>query len=226
MAHVFVLNMTYDVGVKILSFQLALISVVLLAPDIPRLVNVLLLNRPAGISAEPELFRTQRANRIALVVQIIAGLYLAIVYANVSRTFWYADGGGGSAKSPLYGIWNVDELAIDGQARPADLNDYDRRWRRVIFDSPQWIYFQRTDDSFLRYGASVDVQAMTVALTKGRSKTWSSKFKFERPGPDRLLFEGQIDGYRVNMKLRRLEFDTFRLLKSDFRWARPPDPEN
>ena len=74
MSHVFVLNMTYDVGVKILSFQLALISLVLLAPDFPRLANVLLLNRPAGASSEPELFKTRRANRIALAVQIIVGL--------------------------------------------------------------------------------------------------------------------------------------------------------
>ena len=226
MSHVFVLNMTYDVGVKILSFQLALISLVLLAPDFPRLTNVLLLNRPAGVSPEPELFRTRRSNRIAFVVQIVVGLYLAAAYADVSRTFWYAEGGGGTPKSPLYGIWNVDELAIDGQVRPSELNDYDRRWRRVIFDAPRWIYFQRTDDSFIRYGAAVDMQGMMLALTKGTSRSWSSSFKFVRPAPDRLLFEGQMDGYRINMKLQRVEFDTFRLLKSSFRWMRPPDPES
>lgn len=226
MAHVFVLNMTYDVGVKILSFQLTLMSLVLLAPDFPRLANVLLLNRPAGVSVEPELFRTRRFNRIALVVQIVAGLYLAVAYADVSRTFWYADGGGGSPKSPLYGIWNVEELAINGQVRPSELNSYDRRWRRVIFDAPQWIYFQRTDDSFMRYGATVDIQAGMVTLTKGKSRTWSSNFRIERPSTDRLLFEGQMDGYRINMKLQRVEFDTFRLLKSTFRWVRPPDPES
>jgi len=226
MIQVFVLNMTYDVGVKILSFQLALLALVLLVPDLPRLINVLVLNRPADVSREPELFRTQRANRIALVAQILVGLYLLFVYADVGRTFWYADGGGGSVKSALYGIWNVEELAIDGQVRPAELNDYDRRWRRVIFDAPQWIYFQRTDDSFIRYGVSVDSEGKKIALTKGRSRSWNSNFKFDRPSPDRLVFEGQMDGYRINMKLQRVEFDTFRLLKSGFRWVRPPDPES
>jgi hypothetical protein len=224
MTQVLVLNLTYDVGVKILSFQLVLIALVLLAPDLPRLINVLLLNRPAGVSTEPELFRAPRFNRIALAVQIIAGLYLAVVYADVSRTFWYATGGGGSPKSSLYGIWNVEELAINGQVRPAELNDYDRRWRRVIFDAPQWIYFQRTDDSFVRYGAAVD--GNMLALTKGRSRSWHSSFTFEHPSPDQLRFEGQMDGYQISMKLQRVEFDTFRLLKSSFRWVRPPDPES
>jgi hypothetical protein len=219
MSHVFVLNMTYDVGVKILSFQLALMSLVLLVPEFPRLTNVLL-------SDEPQLFKSPRSKRIALILQIVVGLYLVAVYAGVSWTFWFADGGGSSPKSPLYGIWNVDELAINGEVRPAELNDYDRRWRRVIFDAPQWIYFQRTDDSFVRYGAAVDVSGKTVSLTKGRSRSWHSNFAFDRPSEDRLVFDGQMDGYQIKMKLQRVEFDTFRLLKSSFRWMRPPDPES
>jgi hypothetical protein len=225
MVQVFVLNMTYDVGVKILSFQLALMSLFLLAPDFTRLANVVLLNRPAVASGEPELFRTLRANRIALAVQIVFGLYLLGAYANIGRTFWYADGGGGSIKSPLYGIWNIDELTIDGELRPPQVNDYDRRWRRVIFDNPRWMFFQRTDDSFVRYGVSINLQQNTLVLTKGHSQSWHSNFTFERPEADRLLVAGQMDGHQIDMKLQLVEFDTFRLLNSRFRWVRPPDAE-
>ena len=225
MTQVFILNMTYDVGVKILSFQLILMSLFLLAPDFRRLANLVLLNRPAGASTEPELFQTLRANRIALAVQIAFGLYLVVLYGEIGRTFWQAEGGGGSPRSPLYGIWNVEEMAIDGEFRPTQLNDYDRRWRRVIFEAPQWIFFQRTDDSFVRYGASIDVQQNRLALTKGRSRSWNSNFTFERPAHDRLVLEGQMDGHKINMKLQLVEFDTFRLLNSPFRWTRPPDPE-
>jgi hypothetical protein len=223
MFHVFILNMTYDIGVKILSFNLVLMSLFLLAPDFPRLANLFLLNRPAAPSSEPQLFRTRRANRIALAVQITFGLYLLAMYTDVGRTYWYVEGGGGSPRSPLYGIWDVEEMAIDGEVRTPQLNDYDRRWRRVIFDAPQWIFFQRTDDSFIRYGVSIGDG--TLSLTKGRSRTWNSNFTFQRPAPDRLVLNGNMDGYRINMKLQRVEFDTFRLLNSHFRWARPPDPD-
>ena len=225
MTQVFILNMTYDVGVKILSFQLVLMTLFLLAPDFPRLASLFVLNHPAGASSEPELFQTRRANRIALAAQIAFGLYLLGVYANIGRTFWYAEGGGGSPKSPLYGIWNVEELAVDGALRPAQVNDYDRRWRRVIFDGPQWIFFQRSDDSFVRYGASIDVQQNTLTLTKGHSRSWHSNFTFERLDPDRLLLDGQMDGHKIHMTLQLLELDTFRLLNSHFRWVRPPDPD-
>jgi hypothetical protein len=144
-------------------------------------------------------------------VQIAFGLYLVALYGEIGRTFWQAEGGGGSPKSPLYGIWNVEEMAIDGEFRPSQLNDYDRRWRRVIFEAPQWIFFQRTDDSFVRYGASINVQQNTLSLTKGRSRSWNSNFTFERPAHDRLVLEGQMDGHKINMQLQLVEFDTFRL---------------
>jgi hypothetical protein len=225
MIQVFVLNMTYDVGVKILSFQLILISLFLLAPDFRLLTNAFLFKRSADGVKESELFRVPGANRTALIVQIVFGVYLLGVYTNVARTFWYDTGGGGSAKSPLYGIWDVEDLRVDGESRLPQLNEYDRRWRRVVFDSPQWIFFQRTDDSFMRYGVDIDLQQNTLALTKGQSRTWRSVFTFRRPERDRLALDGEMDGHRIQMNLQLVEMDTFRLLNSRFRWVRPPDPD-
>ena len=45
MTYVFTLNMTYDVPVKLLSFQLALLSVVILTPSLRRVADFFLLNR-------------------------------------------------------------------------------------------------------------------------------------------------------------------------------------
>jgi hypothetical protein len=222
MLHVFVLNMAYDLGVKILSFTIVMMSVFLLAPDFSRLANFFFLNQPAGQSMEPPLLQSPRADRIATAGQIVFGFYLLAMYAYIGWTYWYIDGGG-SPRSPLYGIWNVEEMAIDGAVRPPQLNDYDRQWRRVIFEDPQSIFFQRTDDSIVRYGARIDNGKL--ALTKGRSRNWNSSFMFVRPSPDRLVLDGQMDGYTIKLKLQRVEFDTFRLLNSSFRWTRPPDPE-
>ena len=213
MFQVFVLNLSYDIGVKILSFQLVLMSTFLLAPDFRRLMSALVHRRPA------------RNSRVALAAQVAVGIYLLVVYANIGRILWYTDGGG-SPRSPLYGIWNVEELSVDGEVRPANINDYDRRWRRIIFDSPQWIFFQRTDDSFARYGVHIDSEHRTLALTKGHSRSWHSDFSFERSEPDRLLLNGEMDGHKISARLQLLPLDTFRLLNSSFRWIRPPDAES
>ena len=222
MTQVFVLNMTYDVGLKQVSFHLILLAIFLLAPDFRRLGRLFLLNQGIGPSTQAELFGTRRRNRIAIGLQVLLGIYWLGVYAYVNLGYWYA-AGPGSPRSALYGIWNVEQLSIDGQVRPPVLNDYDRQWRRVIFDAPAGMVFQRFDDSFARYGVSIDVYKNTLSLTKGDSKTWKSAFSFERIAPDGLSLEGEMDGHRIRMQLQLVEFDTFRLLNSGFRWIRPPD---
>ena len=223
MLQVFVLNMTYDFGLKQISFHLILMSLFLLAPELRRVGHVL-LDRAAGPSTQPPLFRTARANRIALLAQVAFGLYLLGMFTTISTRLYYGEGGAGSPKSPLYGIWSVDELSIDGERRLPEQNDYNQRWRRVIFDSPAVMVFQRTDDSFARYGVSIDTRDGTLALTKGSSRNWTARFTFERPADDRLVLEGEMDGLAIQMRLRRVDLDTFRLLNSRFRWVRPPDP--
>ena len=47
LTQIFMLNMTYDVPVKLFSFHLILISLLILAPDVKRLANFFFLNRPA-----------------------------------------------------------------------------------------------------------------------------------------------------------------------------------
>jgi hypothetical protein len=225
MIMVLLLNLTYDVGVKLIAFDLILMIAFLLAPDIRRLIDFLLLDRPAPPSEQLLLFKTARANRISVIAQIAFGVYLIGMYTNIVVGYWHGEGEQGGPKSVLYGIWDIEHLSIDGQAGPAVLNDYDRRWRRVIFDTPNKMIFQRTDDSFARYGAAIDESAKTLSLTKGDSLHWHSDFTYQRPVPDELTLDGEMDGHKIDLHLKREEFDTFRLLNSTFRWVRPADAQ-
>ena len=221
--HVLVLNMTFDIGLKLTSVHLVLLTLVLLAPDLKRLGSFFLLNRTAPASAQPPLFIRLRNNKIALAMQVLFGVYLLGMQTMANVNFWYAEGGG-ALRSSLYGIWNVEQLAVDGEVGPPSLNDYDRQWKRVIFDAPESVAFQRTDNSFARYGITIDPGSNSLALRKGDSRNWRSVFVFRRQGEDGLTLDGEMDGYQIQMQLRLVELDTFRLLNSDFRWFRTDTP--
>src|SRR5579863_9950866 len=81
MTFVFTLNMTYDVPVKLLSFHLILLSLFLLAPRLQSLASFFLLDRATEPTPRTRLFRSLRANRIALAVQVVFALWL--VAANI-----------------------------------------------------------------------------------------------------------------------------------------------
>jgi len=222
MTQVFVLNMSYDIGLKQVSFHLILLSLFLIAPDARRLANVFFLNRSADSSTQPQLFRSREANRIAFALQVVLGLYLIGMQTYANLNYWYG-AGAGSPRSPLYGIWNVEQLSVDGESRPPVMNDYDRQWRRIIFDSPNAVAIQRLDDSFARYGATIDPYKNSVALTKGNGRTWNASFRYQRPSQDKLMLDGDMDGHEIHVDLQLLEFDTLRLLNSRFRWVRPEE---
>jgi hypothetical protein len=217
MTQVFVLNMTYDVPVKLFSFHLLLLALFLLAPEFQRLVDFLLFNRTVSASAQPHLFKMRRANRIAFAVQIAFGIWMVgtSIYGGWQEWHIY---GGGRPKSPLYGIWNVDELSIDGQIRSPLLIDYDR-WRRAIFDFPDRMTFQRMDDSFVSYAVVINVTDKTLALTKASDKNWKGNFTFNRAEPDQLIFDGEMGGNKTHMQLRLVDRSKFMLINRGFHWV-------
>jgi hypothetical protein len=216
MTQVFMLNMTYDTPVKLFSFHLLLLASFLLVPEFQRLADVFFRNRTAGPSTQPPLFHTRRANRIALAAQIIFGIWLLGMNAYSGFTAWHTYGGG-RPKSPLYGIWNVDALSIDGQLRSPLLTDYGR-WHRAVFDFPERMTFQRMDDSFAGYGASINTKDKTIALTKNSDKNWKAKFTFQRVAQDQLILDGNMDSHKIHMQLQLVDRDKFMLVNRGFHW--------
>ncbi len=235
MIQVFTLNMTYDVPAKLHAFHLILLSCFLLAPDVPRLVRLLLLNRATAPSPQAPLFRGIRANRIAFAAQMMVGLWLVGLYCHQCWGYWNTQGGG-RPRPPLYGIWEVKQMSIDQQPRPPLLTD-STRWRRAIFDFPSrncaakytqvlhtqqgslCIAFQRLDDSYAPYGASVNLPENTLALTKSDDKNWAANFTFQRPAEDQLILDGRMDNHQVHMELQLADRNKFPLVSRGFHWT-------
>jgi hypothetical protein len=213
---IFTLNMTYDVPVKLFSFHLILLSLVLIAPNARPLLDMLLLNRSARAYGEPRLSKSRRSQRAALAAQVIYGLYFVMIVIVGMLQGWRAVGGG-APKSPLFGIWDVEQMSINGQSRPPMLTDRER-WRRVIFQVPTAATFQRMDESFERYGAAIDPVGQTLVLTSGASKT-TSTLSFERATSDQMTIDGTMDGRTVHLELKLRDLNSFLLKSRGFNWV-------
>jgi hypothetical protein len=214
---IFTLNMTYDVPVKLFSFHLILLSLFLLAPDARRLANVFVLNRTAEPAARP--YAGTRKARLALIAQLVFGAHLVAMSLIGSVTGW-SRYGGGAPKSPLYGIWLVDEMTVDGQTRAPLVTD-DGRWRRVVFQAPTAVSFQRMDDTFVTFRAAVDAGQRTITinmLNRANDKDGAGRFSFERPAADRLTLDGTMGGNQVRLQLRLYDEKKFVLLSRGFHW--------
>ena len=217
MFQVFMLNMTYDVPVKLFSFHLMLLSLFLLAPGFRSLANLFFLHRAAQPAGEPQFFAARRPNGIAFAAQMLFGAWLIGMNMYGAWEGWLSAYGGGRAKSPLYGIWDVDQFSIDGQLQPPLLTD-NGRWRRAIFEIPGRMIFQRMDDSSAVFGASVKVSDSTLTLIRDKvDKYWKANFVFQRVAANRLILDGDRDGHKTHMELRQVD-RKFRLVGQSFHW--------
>lgn len=214
MAQVFLLNMTFDVPVKILSGHLLLMSLVLLAPQVGRLTNIFVLQRPSEPMSQPTLFTGARANRIAATVQVALGIWVMIGCIFDSWQVWH-EYGGGRAKPEHYGIWAVTEFRVDGKPVPPLTTDQ-TRWQRVVFDAPDSVTYQRMNGELVDAPAKIGMDSIALSAPDGAPL---ADLTVTRPAPQRLTLAGHLDGRAVQMSLEHVDADGFTLRSRGFNWV-------
>jgi len=214
---VFMVNMTYDVPVKLFAFHLVLMSLFLIAPDTGRLINWFVLNRPVVPAPAPRYGPSARSHLGWIIAQLVF-----LVWALGFQIYGGAEGwktyGGGAPKSPLYGIWDVDSMSIDGELRPPLTTD-SLRYSHAVFQGMTGMTFQKMDQKFDRFGAKIDTVKRTLTLSKATDSTWKPVLAYERPSPTKLTVEGDLGGKRVRMVMTQRDLNSFFLISRGFNWV-------
>ncbi|HEX5717046.1 MAG TPA: hypothetical protein VF179_12855 [Thermoanaerobaculia bacterium] len=191
---VFLLNMCYDVPVKLYSLQLFLQAVILIAPDLPRLADVFFFHRRAEPSRVPPLFRNRWLNAAPHVLLLLFGLNairsgLELASERYARM--------NPPRPPLYGLWSVEDFARDGREVP--LHTEPDRWNLVMFLAPGSLRIEPMAGPWKTYELGLDMEKKTMTLGEP-----PSGFSFRQPEKDVLILDGQLEGRRVRAKLRKV----------------------
>ncbi|MBX7220594.1 MAG: hypothetical protein K1Y36_11660 [Blastocatellia bacterium] len=222
MSNVVMLNFSYDVPVKLYSSHLLAMALFLTLPDLRRLLKFFVLNQPTEAVVCHPPFTRSWLNRAA------TGLSAFFVFGLAAYSLYDAaqpdPGFDLTAKSPYYGIWLVDEFAVNGQPLPLTATD-DRRWRKVIFDTTYSLGIQNMSDSRSRYFIELDPEKKILSLSKREDPAWEGELKVEQPAPENLILEGMFGGQPIRATLHRVEVPRFHLVHHGFHWIneRPPN---
>ena len=216
MSQVAMLNFSYDVPVKLFSLHLLAMAAFLIVPDWRRIVSLFFTNRAVEpVEIQPLLGRRWLDRTAGVVRTLLVTLYLGIaLWGAYQGRKEYGDL---SPRSPLFGIWKVDEFEVDGKARPPLVTDADR-WRRVVFDHPKMVSIQFMSDTRRRYMLNLDAGSKTMALTKRDDPAWKTTLNYQEPEPGLIALEGTMDGHKIRAKLRRTEKPDFLLINRGFHW--------
>lgn len=217
MGNVVALNFCYDVPVKLMSSHLLLLAVLLAAPDVSRLADIFLLNRPAPPAVlRPHSIR-RWVNWTLLGVKLL--LFTAIIYFGVEEDLDVRNMIASSGpQSPLSGIWNVDEPAQNG------LPEADR-WRQAGIDSAGLLGLTTADGTFRKYRLSLNTRRGTLTLASVPPRVGVYPLAYAQTKPGKFQLHGEFDGYPLQATLIRLPERKSPLLSRGFHWI-SPEPFN
>lgn len=225
LANVFLLDMSYDVGVRTYCAVLMFLCLFLLAPEVRRLADVFIFNRRVEPAPRPPLFQRKRLNQAMVLAQVVIAVYMmGLSLAEDRRDSRVRDEA--LLHNPLRGIWSVDEFDLNGQLRPPLTTD-PIRWQRVVLDSPpstetetgvvDLLTVQSMDGSLHSFDLQFDPSHRQLLLKKATDADWRAHFALSQPQTGVLLLDGKFDDNLMHVKLR-ITHPHFRLSASRFHW--------
>lgn len=223
MTNVFMLNVGYDVPVKLEAFNLLVAGILVAGADLPNIAALFLFNRPLRLYTPAPLFRRPWLNRAGLAAQLAC----CALFVPAALLTLQGSAAKRAASPPYYGLWKVQSFRLQGTLRPPLTTD-SVRWRQVAFDHFDRFWIQPMDGLPGAYYMTIGAKQTTLSL---KSIGWESGASEASPsGPtlgtfairvrtaDHLVLDGKFRGKRIEATLSRVPLSSFLLVNRSFHW--------
>lgn len=209
MVNVFALNLFYDVPVKLLSFQLVLISGFLLLPELRRIVTFFLLNKATGPSSQRPFSSNKKVYWGIKSIQFLIVIAFFVTMHNSMKSSQETYGRD-RIKPPLYGVYDVTNFVSNGDTIPA-LTTRSDRWQKMIIDYPGSANLILIDGKRKWLKTTVDTSAKVITIQ-------DQDFSFTANG-DTLTIAGIYDNDTLHISLQQYDLTRFELPNRGFHWV-------
>lgn len=228
MANVTLMNFCYDVSVKMLAAHFLAMSLFLLAHDAHRLAGVLVFNRPAlarNLEEDSLPISSPRIRKYLPALKTLVILYSVLPV--IPRTYkGSVDRGALAPHVPLYGLYKVKSVEIDGAERPLLVTD-GSLWEYVVIEQHSEITFRTMDGSIVTADAKYNPASSTLAVHQ-RDRTSPQldltvtpegpSSAANPPQPAGLAVTGTEDKHHIVEHLQRVDPNSFTLVNRGFHW--------
>lgn len=222
--NVMVLNLCYDIPVKLFSTHLTIYCFYLLTNDIKRLYSFFVLNHPTPPHTLDQIRFPKKWMRITrLMFKIIfIGLFVVLPFYT-TRDRYRAFNKEADTRPFRQGLYDVTVLAVNKDTVPALISDT-LRWKDMVFDKNGAGSVGSTDTTFRQryrrgyFNFVTDTISKTIRFKKFVSDTiFTHSFRYELSDSTgmRLWGKHKSDSFYVVLKKSNLHFQ---LAEKQFHW--------
>ncbi|MDN5199818.1 hypothetical protein QQ008_00550 [Fulvivirgaceae bacterium BMA10] len=216
MLNVFMMNMSYDVPVKLFSAQLMLMGLYIACLDFKRLMNFFIFNKTVGPSIHKPLFKSKTGQIILLAIQVVLIGYIIINQVMVSM-----EGreryGSEREKPAFYGVYNVETYISNSDTIPPLTTD-SVRWEHMLVDYPAFTSIIKMDGRLQRYNSKIDTVNQKFVFTLPSDTVNQYELYYKLKDKD-IRLSGILQGDTINVDLKYYPLENFALLNRGFNWV-------
>jgi hypothetical protein len=202
MTNVALMNIAYDVQVKLYALMIVVSAGVLVLYDARRLLAVFVTNQGVRPATQPTLFEGRLPGGLRWAIKL---LLIGSVTASSVVDFQAESPTRAASLTGLSGAWGVTAFtATDATAGPT--------WRRLIVDDGS-IAVRLDNDAMMRCRRTTTANASTIAFAcaKGRS----GEMRWTLAGTQ-LQLDGTFAGVKMSVSARRLDEKDYPLMRGGF----------
>jgi hypothetical protein len=205
MTNVALMNIAYDVQVKLYAVMIVVSAGVLVLYDARRLLAVFVTNQGVGPASPPTLFEgmpgsLRWAIKVLLIGSVTASSVAAFQSASPTRV---------ASVTGISGAWGITSFTRDADATDATAGP---KWRRIIVDDGS-IAVRLDNEAMMRCRRTTTADGSTMAFVcaKGRS----GELRWTLAGAQ-LQLDGTFAGAKMSMSARRLDEKDYPLMRGGF----------
>tara|TARA_R110001632_G_scaffold2297_4_gene10067 strand:- start:852 stop:2132 length:1281 start_codon:yes stop_codon:yes gene_type:complete len=217
MLNVFMMNMSYDIPVKLYSFHLMMMAFFVGTLDYQRIVNLIALKTPMKVTNSMGAYFKNRKVSIGMTILKLAFIgYTLFLY--IDGNLDYSKQKYGSPKPLLYGIYDATTFVINNDTLPPLLTD-EIRWKKLICDSnfSNRIIIKGMDDKNTWYKYTIDSLKNNIEMIATRDSTDIYNLHYVKK--DSVLFlKGTWKKDSIEIKMDEFDLNKFYLINRDFHW--------
>ena len=211
MMNVVIMNLTYDVPVKLFSIHLVLMAFILLVANGKRVLNFFLKNE----ATEKVQYLDYIKNKTLLkVIRFFKKVLIILVFTLVILQCFihFKATEQLRSNSEMRGIWET-KIFIKQNDTLAPLLTDSFRWKYLIIDYKKKAVVKKMNDTIERYSFEENTETKELVF-KSSKDSIPQKFTYSISDSDELKLKGD----HLNISLKKVPTSKFRLLNRKFHW--------
>ncbi len=216
MTQVAMMNLMFDIPVKLFSIHLILMSGVLFMTDYKRFVSVFIKNKATQpynyyypIASKSYQKTIQTLKKVLLPILLIAGCILGYLgQINISDV---------NHRPKLYGIWETELFIKNNDTLPALITD-SNRWRYLLIERKGRAIVKTMTNYTISYTFTNDTINTKVSIYKQDTAEDKFNFKYNLRNANTLKLFGKLENDSLVITLKKKDLNEFPLRSRNFHW--------